>query len=231
MKTIPVAYLLMTNVPPHVWQASIFDRPQVIGRLPDCDIVVPAEHVHVSRQHAVIGADHDGLWIQDLGSSGGTHLNGVPLVPKVQTRAVIGDRVLLGGLELYFVSPEASVLDDSGMLVSEPTTRKTLVFTPQSMKSVGGVQLSSLSPAELEVVRWICRGLTTVDEIGRKLFRSPHTVRTQLGSVFKKLEVHSREELLALLRRCEIAWTQADSADVPELTADRDALSPKAKNN
>ena len=223
----------MTNVPPHVWQASVLDRPQVIGRLPDCDIVVPSEYVHVSRQHAVVGVDQDGLWIQDLGSSGGTQLNGVPLIPRAQTRAVIGDRMLLGGLELYFVSPEASVLDDSGMLFSEQplTTRKTFVFTPQSVKTVGGVQLNCLSPAELEVVRWMCRGLTTVDEIGRKLFRSPHTVRTQLGSVFKKLEVHSREELLALLRRCEIAWTQADSTDPTDITADRDALSPRGKDN
>jgi DNA-binding CsgD family transcriptional regulator len=216
-----VAYLLMTNVPPHVWQASIFDRPQVIGRLPDCDIVIPGDYVHVSRQHAVVGVDHDGLWIQDLGSSGGTQLNGVPLIPKVQTRAMIGDRMLLGGLELYFVSPEASVLDELGTPLSEKLeTRQTVRFTAQSVKSMGGVQLSSLSPAELEVVRWVCRGLTTVDEIGRKLFRSPHTVRTQLGSVFKKLEVHSREELLALLRRCETAWTQPDSSDISSLDQD-----------
>lgn len=222
----PTAFLLMTNVPPHVWQASVFDRPQVIGRLPDCDIVIPGEYVHVSRQHAVVGADQCGLWIQDLGSSGGTQLNGVPLVPKSQTRAVIGDRMLLGGLELYFVSPEASVLDELEAPGPEETeTRRTVRFTPQSVKSMGGVQLSSLSPAELEVVRWICRGLTTVDEIGRKLFRSPHTVRTQLGSVFKKLEVHSREELLALLRRCETAWTQPDPSDI---SLDQDTLSHPA---
>ena len=222
----PDAFLLMTNVPPNVWQASVINQPQVIGRLPDCDIVIPGEYVHVSRQHAIVGSDNDGLWIQDLASSGGTQLNGVPLVPQVKTRAVIGDRMLLGGLELYFVSPEASVLDDSGVLVRErPETSQTVrIFTPQSVKSLGGVQLSCLSPAELEVVRWICRGLTTVDEIGRKLYRSPHTVRTQLGSVFKKLEVHSREELLSLMRRCETAWTQPDSS---ELAVDRDALSPR----
>jgi DNA-binding CsgD family transcriptional regulator len=227
----PAAYLLMTNVPPHVWQASVYDHPQVIGRLPECDIVIPGEHVRVSRQHAVVGADHDGLWIRDLGSSGGTQLNGVPLIPRVQTRAVIGDRVLLGGLELYFVSPEASVLDDSGILVCEKPqgSRTTLLFTASPLKPSGaGVPLHLLSPAELEVVRWICRGLTNVDEIGRKLFRSPHTVRTQLGSVFKKLEVHSREELIAVLRRCEIAWTQPDSTDV---AADRDALSPRPKEH
>ncbi|MEI8016976.1 MAG: FHA domain-containing protein [Schlesneria sp.] len=206
------AYLLMTNVSHQEWQAPVFTYSQVIGRLPECDIVIPKEYVHVSRQHAEVGADKDGLWIQDLGSSGGTQLNGVPLVPSARTRAEIGDRVSLGGLELYFVSPDASILEESvGEAEEEGKTRSTVQFTARSIKTVGDVRLSSLSPAELEIVRWICRGLTTFEEIGRKLFRSPHTVRTQLGSVFKKLDVHSREQLLALMRKCEIAWTQPES--------------------
>ena len=126
--------------------------------------------------------------------------------------AEIGDRVSLGGLELYFVSPDASILEELvGDAEEEGKTRSTVQFTAKSVKTVGDVRLSSLSPAELEIVRWICRGLTTFEEIGRKLFRSPHTVRTQLGSVFKKLDVHSREQLLALMRKCEIAWTQPES--------------------
>ena len=206
-----VAYLLMTNVSHHEWQAPVFERSQIIGRLPDCDIVIPEEHLHVSRHHAEVGCDKDGLWIQDLGSSGGTQLNGVPLVRETRTRAEIGDRVSLGGLELYFVSPDASILEESfGEDDEEGKTRRTVQFTAKTIKTVGDVRLASLSPAELEIVRWICRGLTTFEEIGRKLFRSPHTVRTQLGSVFKKLDVHSREQLLALMRKCEIAWTQPE---------------------
>ena len=197
-----VAYLLMTNVSHHEWQAPVFEHSQVIGRLPDCDIVI-----------AEVGSDKDGLWIQDLGSSGGTQLNGVPLVRDTRTRAEIGDRVSLGGLELYFVSPDASSLEESfDEKDEEGKTRRTVQFTAKTIKTVGDVRLASLSPAELEVVRWICRGLTTFEEIGRKLFRSPHTVRTQLGSVFKKLDVHSREQLLALMRKCEIAWTQPESS-------------------
>jgi DNA-binding CsgD family transcriptional regulator len=208
------AYLLMTNVSHNEWQAPVFERSQIIGRRPDCDIIIPEEYIHVSRQHAVVGTDKDGLWIQDMGSSGGTQLNGVPLVLDTKTRAEIGDRVSLGGLELYFVSPDASILDESEEASNaEEKTRRTVQLTAKSIKAVGDARLSSLSPAELEVVRWVCRGLTTFEEIGRKLFRSPHTVRTQLGSVFKKLNVHSREQLLALMRKCEIAWTQPESND------------------
>ena len=217
------AYLLMTNVSHHEWQAPVYERSQVMGRLPGCDIVIPEEFVHVSRQHALVGFDKDGLWIQDLGSSGGTQLNGVPLVPSAKTRAEIGDRVSLSGLELYFVSPDASILDESiDETEGEGKTRQTVQFTAKSIKTVGDVRLASLSPAELEIVRWICRGLTTFEEIGRKLYRSPHTVRTQLGSVFKKLDVHSREQLLALMRKWEIAWTQPD----PDPVGPNETLGP-----
>ncbi|RLS83106.1 MAG: FHA domain-containing protein [Planctomycetota bacterium] len=208
----PAAYLLMTNVPRNVWQALVFDHPQVVGRLVDCDIVIPPEYKQVSRQHAMVRGDQGGLWIKDLGSLGGTRLNGVPLLPQVKTRAVVGDRMSLGGLELYFVSPKASILDESDAAAQERIEKSRTVnfLTGPAQKSNEIVSLDRISPAELEVIRWACRGLTTVEEIGQKLYRSPHTVRTQLGSIYKKLGVHSRDELLALLRRSEIAWTQPE---------------------
>ena len=208
----PAAYLLMTNVPRNVWQALVFDHPQVVGRLVDCEIVIPPEYKQVSRQHAMVRGDQGGLWIQDLGSSGGTRLNGVPLLPQVKTRAVVGDRITLGGLELYFVSPNASILDESDAAVQERIEKSRTVnfLAGPSRKSNEIVPLDRISPAELEVIRWACRGFTTVEEIGQKLYRSPHTVRTQLGSIYKKLGVHSRDELLALLRRSDLAWTQPE---------------------
>ena len=217
MSELPLGYLLITNVSPGEWQAPLWSHPQIVGRLPECDIVIPGVYQHVSRQHALVGSQKDSLWIQDLGSSGGTQLNGVPLVSDCQTRVMVGDRVSLAGLELYVVSPEASVLHESdGGSVDDGQTSTSgtiRLFWPRSINSVDESRLRSLSPAELEVVRWICRGLTTVEEIGQQLFRSPHTVRTQLGNVFKKLDVHSREQLLGLLRKCEIAWTKSEATD------------------
>lgn len=219
---LPVGYLLITNVSPSLWRAPVLCSPQAIGRLPECDIVIPGEYEHVSRRHALVGSQQDGLWIKDLGSSGGTQLNGVPLVPNCQTRVMVGDRVSLAGLELYVVSPEASVLhedDETSVDDEQLSTSGTIhLLGRRATKSMGDARLRCLSPAELEVVRWICRGSTTIEEIGEQLFRSPHTVRTQLGSIFRKLEVHSREQLLALLRQCEIAWTQ------PEMDEVRDPL-------
>ena len=45
-----------------------------IGRDAECDIVL--NHPHVSRRHATITVGHDSLWIQDLGSTNGTYVNG-----------------------------------------------------------------------------------------------------------------------------------------------------------
>ena len=61
--------------------------------------------------------------------------------------------------------------------------------------------LSTLSPAELEIVLWICRGYFEDQEIATKLHRSPHTIRTQIVSIFRKLEVNSRPELTAFIKR------------------------------
>ncbi len=50
------------------------DRPIVIGRQPDCDVVVndPA----ASRRHLTLKVEPEGVWLEDLGSQNGTWLNG-----------------------------------------------------------------------------------------------------------------------------------------------------------
>lgn len=205
------AHLLMTNVAPSVWQAQIWPHPQVIGRFPENDIVIPGAYSHVSRQHALIRSNGNEILIQDLGSSGGTQLNSVPLVADLETRCQIGDRLSLAGLEIYIVSHEAAIFDSDSVLSGidfQIGGTSLRMGRRRSIQSLDDARLRCLSPAELEVVRWVCRGLISDEEIGQVLFRSPHTVRTQLGSVYKKLDVHSREELLSWIHRSEISWTQ-----------------------
>jgi predicted ATPase/DNA-binding CsgD family transcriptional regulator len=54
----------------------------------------------------------------------------------------------------------------------------------------------SLTPTEAKVVELICEGLTN-RQIGERMFVSPHTVKTHLSHIFKKLDVGSRSELAA----------------------------------
>lgn len=56
--------------------------------------------------------------------------------------------------------------------------------------------LEGLTPAERELVRFVCQGLGNRD-IAEKLGKSVKTVKSQLTSVYKKLNVSSRSRLLA----------------------------------
>jgi len=52
----------------------------------------------------------------------------------------------------------------------------------------------SLTPTELQVVRFVADGLTNA-EIGRRLFMSLGTIKSHLSHVYDKLGVRSRVEL------------------------------------
>jgi adenylate cyclase len=70
------------------------DHAVVVGRGIDCAIRL--EHDTISRQHAELRADAEGILLRDLGSSNGTRLNGVLIR---HSRAAATDRVSFGALE------------------------------------------------------------------------------------------------------------------------------------
>jgi len=59
--------------------------------------------------------------------------------------------------------------------------------------------LAPLTPAERLVVLRLCEGCSN-KEIAHALGKSAATVKFQLTQIYRKLEVHSRTRLLALLR-------------------------------
>jgi len=72
-------------------------RNVVIGRSKDCDIRVPDPNV--SRRHAEIRQEGTAYWVQDLGSTNGTTVNG-----RRQQRAKLQneDRITVGSTDLVF---------------------------------------------------------------------------------------------------------------------------------
>ena len=94
-----------------------FDSGEVvIGRAPDCQIVL--RDVGISRNHAKLVVGDDGVVrIVDLKSKNGTQVNGVPVV---EAPLKDGDRVLLGKFELLFSkSLETKVVLDEEKPLSE----------------------------------------------------------------------------------------------------------------
>lgn len=209
----PPAFLTMTNVDPEDWCAAFAERRKLVGR--DVQADVPLRHAHVSRRHAEIWAQPTSLGIRDLGSRSGTHVNGVWLKPNCDTSLAVGDRVWIGGIELEVVAEVsllAQVLAESGVVAEQHlksdetvTIDRSELFqqSTQARYSLEPIRtvLSQLSRAELEILLWMGRGYLDDLELGVKLFRSPNTVRTQVNSIYRKLDVHSRADILGYLKR------------------------------
>ncbi|HWX25666.1 MAG TPA: adenylate/guanylate cyclase domain-containing protein [Vicinamibacteria bacterium] len=87
----------------------------VIGRSPDCQVVL--KDFGISRNHAKLVVDDDGVRIVDLKSKNGTQVNGVPVV---EAHLKDGDRILLGKFQLVFAkSLEGKVVLDEAKPLSE----------------------------------------------------------------------------------------------------------------
>jgi len=87
----------------------------LIGRSPECQIVL--KDFGISRQHARIVVDEDGVHITDLKSKNGTQVNGVAVV---QAPLKDGDKILLGKFLLTLnKSIESKVVLDEAKPLSE----------------------------------------------------------------------------------------------------------------
>jgi serine phosphatase RsbU (regulator of sigma subunit) len=75
----------------------------VVGRAEECDVVLADRAV--SRRHARVKPADDGWWLEDLGSRGGTFLNGRSI--EGRARLAPGDRIGVGLVVLTAVAPEA----------------------------------------------------------------------------------------------------------------------------
>lgn len=70
----------------------------VVGRAPTSDVRL--DDANVSRTHAALMQRGDGIYIQDLGSSGGTFVNGMPVTGPRQLRS--GDVVAFSSVQLRY---------------------------------------------------------------------------------------------------------------------------------
>jgi DNA-binding CsgD family transcriptional regulator len=106
--------------------------------------------------------------------------------PRLRARARSGRWLTLYG-SLTEATPERRA---ETVIIIEPTKPEELL--PFSMTAYG------LSPREEEIVKLVVRGLSTT-RISRTLFISEHTVQNHLRSVFEKVGVRSRGELVKQL--------------------------------
>lgn len=75
-----------------------------IGRTLDNEVVLEAlpQGNSVSRHHARLIRQDEGVFLEDIGSSNGTFVNGETLIPNVQKQLYDNDQVRFGGVKLIF---------------------------------------------------------------------------------------------------------------------------------
>lgn len=77
----------------------------ILGRGKSCDVFL--NYPSISRQHAALCRGADGEWtVYDLGSKGGTLLNGTPVTASAAVK--VGDTLTLGGVPLVFLPQTAA---------------------------------------------------------------------------------------------------------------------------
>ena len=111
--------------------------PTTIGRSVDCDIAIPVDEI--SRRHAIVRPNPQGLAVEDLGSSNGTFINN----RRVQAGQLSpGEELRLDQVRLLLVAPGTELQQAQG-----PAPRREAAPEPASgrwMKAVAvGVILAS----------------------------------------------------------------------------------------
>jgi pSer/pThr/pTyr-binding forkhead associated (FHA) protein len=111
---------------PAALRLSIPDRPYLVGRGEDCDLVLPSEEV--SREHAVLVRRWEGIHIRDLGSKNGVRVGGRAITDETRLRD--GDRIEIGPLELRLDDPEDRYLREMESRDGIPDAAPTPVDDP-----------------------------------------------------------------------------------------------------
>jgi len=129
----------------------------LIGRQPDCDLRI--EDKQVSRSHARIIRDAEGVMIEDLGSTNGTKVNYTKINHQVMLRR--GDLITVGDETYRLFSPENQTeetrihrrnagLEDSYVVEEDPSNmtsfRQVLPLPP------GWPSEETMEPAEIKSV-------------------------------------------------------------------------------
>lgn len=148
-----------------------------LGRRDDNAYVVPDPRV--SRVHAELRKEASAVILTDLGSSGGTQVNGADITGPTVVRH--GDKVSFGPVTATFEDPAAaSEAEDA-----------TVVFDVPKVETG-----PHLSPRQQQVLELMADGMTN-SEIGEQLGVTERTVKAYAQELYDKLGVRNRAGAVA----------------------------------
>ncbi len=155
------------------FQQELRSGSLLIGRVAECDFML--EDRLVSRTHARIIVDEEGISLEDLHSTNGVYLNGDRIAHA--TRLNTGDQVLIGTHELQFSELRAD-LSTPFLPVQEPPTTPTL--DRETMTAGGPIPITARADA-LEMIGTLARRLANE----RKAHQAPRMLGPHLKGILK----------------------------------------------
>ena len=178
----PLPMFVVTSDGPLRGRILVVDDDElVLGRRENSDLLLPDPHV--SRAHAVIRKASGAVWLEDLGSTGGTTVNGEPVMGSQALKH--NDKVVFGLVETRF--------EDRGSLTDLDEATQMIELPPVEDKPV-------LSPRQNEVLSYLKEGLTN-PEIAVKLGVTERTVKAHCQEVFDRLGARNRTAAVAAAMR------------------------------
>ena len=178
----PLPMFVVTGEGPLRGRVLVIDDDElVLGRRENSDLLLPDPHV--SRAHAVIRKSAGAVWLEDLGSTGGTTVNGETVTGSQALKH--GDTVLFGPVETRF--------EDRSSLSSSDEATQMIELPPVEDKPV-------LSPRQQEVLGYLKEGMTN-PEIAVKLGVTERTVKAHCQEVFDRLGARNRTAAVAAAMR------------------------------
>ena len=156
-----------------------------VGRSSRCNFIL--DDLSVSRVHAEVIVNGETVRVEDLKSRNGTFVDG----KRVTTSELQpGQIVNFGNAQFHLVSDKRG--DDFPDDVSEVSTH--FVHSKPSHHPPGTLRLSI---AQLRVLDLLLTGRSE-KQVAVKLRLSPHTVHNHVKVIYRRMNVSSRPELLAL---------------------------------
>jgi pSer/pThr/pTyr-binding forkhead associated (FHA) protein len=181
----PLPMFVVTHDGPLKGRVLVIDEDElVLGRRDNSDLVLPDPHV--SRAHAVVRRQSGVIWLEDLGSTGGTFVNG---------EQITGSQALKHSDIVRFGSVETRFEDRSSLSENEDAT-EMLVVPEVEERPV-------LSPRQTEVLGYLQQGLTN-PEIAAKLGVTERTVKAHCQEVFDRLGARNRTAAVAVAMRLRL---------------------------
>ena len=139
---------------------------------------------------AGLGADKDGVRLFAAADAARAEIGIVRVPPEREHWAAIEGRLREAlGPDAY----EVARAEGAELSVDDALEWARRARGPRTRPAVGW---ASLTPTELRVAELVAEGLTN-PQIGERMFISKATVKTHLAHIFRKLDVHSRIELVA----------------------------------